>query len=137
MFSITKRLDIDAGHRLLGHEGKCRHVHGHRYSFIIQARADGLDSVGRVVDFSVIKSCVGGWLDENWDHGFIAQNGDPIIAFLREQGSKVFVLAVSPTAENLAAHLFEVAEKLLYHHGVSVEGVTCVETPTSSAEYNP
>lgn len=137
MFFISKRLDIDAGHRLLNHEGKCRHVHGHRYGFIIKAAAEGLDSVGRVVDFGVIKERVGGWLNEHWDHGFIAQDGDPIIKFLREQGSKVFVLPVPPTAENLSAVLFERAAVLLQGTGVTVTGVMCQETPTSCAEYQP
>lgn len=135
MIAIVKRLEIDAGHRLLRHEGKCRNVHGHRYAFEIEAVGPELDEVGRVIDFSVIKEVVGGWLDRNLDHGFIVQEGDPLVSILAVLESKVYVMASPPTAENLAEHvraicLGALAAKL---HPVKVVRVTCWETPTSRA----
>lgn len=130
---ITKRLEIDAGHRLMKHEGKCRHVHGHRYAFEIDVSAQSLDEVGRIIDFSVVKEEVGGWLDKNLDHGFIAQAGDPIIQFLVDKDSKVYVMQTPPTAENLASLVLEKAIDLLRPKGVQVVAVTCYETPTSRA----
>lgn len=131
---VTRRLEIDAGHRLLLHESACQNVHGHRYVFDITVSASKLDEVGRVVDFSVIKNVVGPWLDGNWDHAFIAQEGDPIIDWLRERGMRLFVMDVAPTAENLAAHLLEVARSLLSGRGVRVDKVRCYETPNCWAE---
>ena len=134
MTTITKRLEIDAGHRLLKHEGKCRHVHGHRYAFEITCTAPALDSVGRVIDFSQIKEKVGGWLDKFWDHAFIAQVGDPIIPFLNENGMRHDITEHPPTAENLAQLVFEKARQLLTE--IKVVHVTCYETPTSRAGYS-
>jgi 6-pyruvoyltetrahydropterin/6-carboxytetrahydropterin synthase len=129
--TITKRLEIDAGHRLMKHEGKCRNVHGHRYAFDITCSADKLDEVGRVIDFSVVKAVVGGWLDEKLDHGFIAQAGDPIIEWLKLNDQKLHVVDFSPTAENLSAYVLEVAQRLLLPHGVQVRHIRCWETPSS------
>lgn len=131
---ITKRLEIDAGHRLMKHEGKCRHMHGHRYAFEIEASANDLDEVGRIVDFSVIKTRVGGWLDEQLDHGFIVQAGDnAVINFLMADGSKHYIVGFPPTAENLSRHVLQSAQLLLSDCGVVVEAVTCFETPISWA----
>jgi 6-pyruvoyltetrahydropterin/6-carboxytetrahydropterin synthase len=99
----------------------------------VQARA----RVGRIVDFSVIKERVGGWLGERWDHAFIAQIGDPIAEVLRAEGLRLDVLPCPPTAEHLARVLFEEACALLRGTGVRLEHVRCYETPTCWADYAP
>ena len=30
--TCTRRIEFDAAHRVMGHEGKCKHLHGHRYA---------------------------------------------------------------------------------------------------------
>lgn len=135
MLTITKRLEIDAGHRLQKHEGKCRHVHGHRYAFDITVTAQQLDTVGRIIDFSVIKAKVGSWLDQHWDHGFIAESNDPMLVECAKREMKTFALSFPPTAENLAAEVARTAQRLLAGDGIKVVSVVCWETPTSSAEY--
>lgn len=119
---------------MLNHAGKCKHAHGHRYKFEITCEADTLDDVGRVIDFSVIKRLVGGWLDEQWDHGFIVQKEDPIATFLAAEGSKVFLVSFSPTAEHLATYLLSMANSLLKHSNVRVVKVRCWETPNCYAD---
>ena len=136
-YSITRKLEIDAGHRLLGHEGKCRNVHGHRYVFEVTCSTTELDQVGRVVDFGVIKAKVGDWLDRVWDHGMLLQTGDPLIEWLRvnDAGGKVFTMKAPPTAENIARELFETAEALLEEDGVQVDRVRVHETPNCWATW--
>ncbi len=130
----TRRLEIDAGHRLLKHEGKCRHVHGHRYVFEITCTADELDDVGRVIDFGAIKAEVGSWLDEQWDHGFLAEHGDPIVDWLKANEMKHCVLDVPPTAENLARIVRDMAVTLLAPYSIGVYAVRCRETPNCWAD---
>jgi 6-pyruvoyltetrahydropterin/6-carboxytetrahydropterin synthase len=134
-------LEIDAGHRVYGHEGKCAHVHGHRYKFEIHATATELDIVGRVIDFSIIKEKIGQWLDDNWDHGMILWVSDPVsqewispVTYL--YGHKYFLLPYNPTAENLADFLLDKANELLKRTEVRVFKVVCWETPNcwASAE---
>ncbi len=135
--TATRLLEIDAGHRLQRHESKCRHVHGHRYGFAVTVGAEDLDACGRVVDFSVVKAKVGGWLDEHWDHGFLYEDGDPVGQLLTTspEGMKTFVLPFPPTAENLARFVFDRAGELLAQDGVTVVQVTCYETPNCWASH--
>lgn len=134
MITITKRLEFDYGHRLLKHEGKCRNVHGHRGVALIEVTAPKLDDVGRVIDFSVIKEKVGGWIEKHLDHAFIAQVGDLLAGDIANgeygDGSKVYFMPDPPTAESLARLLFVEASHLL---SLRVVSVTFYETPTSFA----
>lgn len=136
-YEITRRLEIDAGHRLLKHESKCAHVHGHRYAFEFTMQAERLDGVGRVIDFSAVKQHVGGWLDHHWDHAMLVQEGDPLIEWLRQHNQKHAVLQLPPTAENLSLLMLAKASELLRTHGISVVRVRCYETPNCWADAVP
>jgi len=129
MMTITRKLEIDAGHRLVGHESKCKNVHGHRYVFEVEASAAKLDSVGRVIDFSELKRILGTWLDDAWDHGFIHQAGDPIGQHLGENGQKVFSMTDAPTAENMANFFLSKARTLMLGTGIEIVSVKLWETP--------
>ncbi len=137
MITIVRRLEIDAGHRLVNHESKCRNVHGHRYVFEVCCSSPALDPVGRVVDFGIVKAQVGAWLDDHLDHGFIYEIGDPVGITLQGMGQKVFEMVTPPTAENLSELVFNVAVTLLESNGLLVEWVRCHETPNCIAEYQP
>lgn len=139
MNTITRRLEIDAGHRLLRHEGKCRGVHGHRYAFELTVTAPLLDAVGRVVDFSVVKNLVGCWLDEEWDHGLLLQEGDPLIEMFRgDPLTKLVVVPWSPTIENLtwAVHASAVRLFKATDSHIEVVSVRGYETPNCWADYH-
>jgi len=138
--SIMRQLSFCAGHRLLGHEGKCAFFHGHNYKVDVEvAPRDGgavLDAVGRIVDFSVIKRRLLGWIDEHWDHGFIVSaddtNGQAALALV--EPGKTFVLPYNPTAENMARYLLEVvAPQTLGDLPVVVQRIVVWETDTSCA----
>lgn len=150
--TITKHLEFDAGHRVLGHGGKCRHIHGHRYKAEITVEAWKLNELGMVIDFGDVKRVVGKWIDENWDHNFICHPEDPLVhlpnlpanaAANREKTLKQEVFEDrepfimpngNPTAENMAAVLFDKADELLRDNRIKVLGVRLYETPTCYAE---
>ena len=138
--SIMRQLSFCAGHRLLGHEGKCAFFHGHNYKVDVEvASRDGgavLDEVGRIVDFAVIKRRLLGWIDEHWDHGFIVSAADTngISALALVEPSKTFVLPYNPTAENMARYLLEVvAPAVLGDLPIQVQRIVVWETDTSCA----
>jgi 6-pyruvoyltetrahydropterin/6-carboxytetrahydropterin synthase len=138
MITITRTLEIDAGHRLLRHEGKCKHPHGHRYRFDVTLGSNGgLDEVGRVLDFGRVKDLVGRWLDDNWDHGFILERGDPLAAFLASSQSKLYLLDAPPSAEVLAAHLAAQVKRTLAEEKspLFLVRVVCFETPNCFATW--
>jgi len=133
VITITRKLEFDAGHRLMGHESKCRNTHGHRYVCEVTATAPGLDGVGRVIDFSVLKAELGGWLDEHWDHGFIFQAGDPIEPFLRENNQRCYQVPWPPTAEHMASFLLKWFGEMMAHHNITITAVRLWETPNCYA----
>ncbi|NBU05839.1 MAG: 6-carboxy-5,6,7,8-tetrahydropterin synthase, partial [Sphingobacteriia bacterium] len=55
MIECSRKIDFDAGHRVIGHQNKCQYLHGHRYSLEITATALELDELGMVADFGVLK----------------------------------------------------------------------------------
>jgi 6-pyruvoyltetrahydropterin/6-carboxytetrahydropterin synthase len=136
--SCTRRLEFDYGHRLLTHEGKCAHVHGHRAVVEIECYA-ALDAVGRVIDFAEVKRMVGGWIDAEWDHAFIVGEDDEVMrAFLAGHAQRHFVLpGVEPTAEHLAHYLALKSQSLLAPAGIQVTRVRLYETPNGWAEWKP
>lgn len=136
MPTITKELSWDMGHRLTQHESKCWNIHGHRYTAHLSVKAPALDSAGRVVDFSVLKSVVGGWIDEKWDHKYLANKSDVLLPALTQFGHRVYVLPLDPSAEVIASWLFVAAQRLLNtvkSAPLTVTEVVLYETPTSSA----
>lgn len=128
MLTCSRYHDISCGHRVVGHEGKCAHLHGHNYRFTFTCKGD-VDSVGRIIDFSVIKSTLCQWLEENWDHHFLVWENDPMLAGLRALDPTVVVVPFNPTAENIGTHFAEsVAPKLLEKTGVELIEVKVEET---------
>lgn len=137
-FSIMRRLTFCAGHRVHGHESKCKHPHGHNYVVYVTARpAKYLDSIGRVIDFSVLKAKLGTWLDEKWDHAFIYWRGDEEMSavYAGHQEWKHYVMPTNPTAENMAAYLLKViCPELFGGCGISITNIVVEETENCTAE---
>lgn len=163
-FTVIRSHEICAGHRVVGHESKCRHLHGHNYVFHfhvapkpldgVSVKGDPLDQVGRVIDFSVVKSTLCQWLEDNWDHKFLHWENDGLIEGLKglvaEDTKGECVCAVdqnhfyhsfvslpfNPTAENLAQYMVEViGPRLLDEHGVELVKCTIEETSKCHVGY--
>jgi 6-pyruvoyltetrahydropterin/6-carboxytetrahydropterin synthase len=135
MITISRYHEIDCGHRVVNHESKCKHLHGHRYRFTFTLTAPGLDEIGRVIDFSVVKTLLCQWLEDNWDHRMLLWSDDPQLANLRRlEPASIVAVPFNPTAENLAAHLLHVVGPVqLMGTGISLISVTCQETAKCSA----
>lgn len=127
--------DFSYGHRVVGHESKCANLHGHNGRVTFFCEADELDSVGRVIDFSVIKEKLCMWVEENWDHNFLVWEKDPMADTLQLLDQTVVVLPFNPTAENLALYLLEViGPQVLAGLGVVLTDVIFDETRKCSVQ---
>ena len=112
VITATRRLHFCAGHRVVNHESKCKHFHGHNYVTYVTASSRALDIVGRVIDFGELKRFYQPWLDENWDHRMILWSEDPLLESFRElDGTGLAVVPFNPTAENMAGFLLELGNK--------------------------
>jgi 6-pyruvoyltetrahydropterin/6-carboxytetrahydropterin synthase len=135
MITANRYHDISCGHRVVGHEGKCRHLHGHNYRIHFVCAAPQLDGIGRVIDFSVIKAKLCAWLEDVWDHKMLIWQDDPLLPELQKIDPSVVVVPFNPTAENIGQHLIqEVAPDLLHGTGVSLIKCVVEETRKCSAE---
>ena len=138
--TIMRQVKFCAGHRLVGHEGKCANLHGHNYLAQIFVTGAEFDNVGRVVDFSVINKLFKGWIDEHWDHGILVWDEDtPLLdALTHLEPSKIYCLPYNPTAENIAKYLLtEVGPKLVEKidgYDVQLSKVIVWETENACAE---
>lgn len=173
-YTVIRSHEICAGHRVVGHESKCRHLHGHNYKFHFKvtpkktfsedyvksvsgfALEGSLDDVGRVIDFSVVKTTLCQWLEDNWDHKFLHWEQDSMInslivvastKFARENNlvtdedydpffNSLVALPFNPTAENLAAYMVDViGPQLLDQYGVELVECTIEETSKCHVNY--
>lgn len=112
---ITRRYEIDMGHCLPDHEGKCYRPHGHRY--VIEAtcastmQSSGPES-GMVLDFGRLKGLMAHVLD-GYDHRFIMSTDDPRADAVAKAFSgddttfpngddSIIIVSFPPTVEHLA-----------------------------------
>jgi 6-pyruvoyltetrahydropterin/6-carboxytetrahydropterin synthase len=137
MFVDRVEVSFDAGHRILGHSGKCAAPHGHTYRVEAFIQSDGLDALGFALDFGDLKGPLKTWIDQNWDHAFLLNSADAVLlAALRSvPEAKLFVFeSANPSAETLARGLYEVAISKLQ---VPLARIRVWESPNQYSEYDP
>ncbi|KKK91502.1 hypothetical protein LCGC14_2712330, partial [marine sediment metagenome] len=125
MFTISRKIEIDAGHRVPYHHSKCRYLHGHRWTIVahvsshllVKADPDHSDS-GMVVDFGYIKQVLTERIHDQFDHRMILWERDPLVQIETRPESWGFMESLKaarilestrtvpciPTAEGLAEH---------------------------------
>lgn len=87
MYYVSKKIEISACHHLvLSYESKCSKLHGHNWIIQIFCKAKELNQDGMVIDFTLIKEKIHGYLD----HGNLNE-----------------LLPFNPTAENIARWIVE------------------------------
>lgn len=147
-FLVTRRIGIDAGHRIMNHGSKCRHIHGHRYEVeatcaAARPHASG-EQQGMVLDFGFLKEEMLAVIDAPCDHGFLAQIGDgALLAMFAPDGRDAAAwqaeLAARVAAEELAAHWFS---RLAPRVAARSDGLAALvnlrvwETPNCHADYS-
>lgn len=127
---IMTEMTFDAGHRIVGHKGKCARLHGHTYRARITCQGEVTDP-GFVADFGDIKEMI-----NTWDHRFLLWDEDP---FWQELGGVIpdvmetyglVNVPFNPTAEHMAYYLASWLKLELNLDSVTVE---LWETPNSKA----
>ncbi|MCD6035392.1 MAG: 6-carboxy-5,6,7,8-tetrahydropterin synthase [Rickettsiales bacterium] len=135
--TCTRRIEFDTAHRVMGHGGKCKYLHGHRYVLEVCVAAEGLDDLGMVIDFGEIKDRVEGWINSNWDHSIVLWTKDKTLgeAIAAETKQNVFYLPDNPTAENMALYFVKQVFPTLFNEpGIRCHKVRLYETPNCFVE---
>lgn len=137
MIECTRRIEFDAGHRVVGHKNKCKYLHGHRYALEITATTSELDEIGMVADFSFLKKIMKDWIDTNFDHNVILNKSDQRLGeyISKYTGQSVYYLDSNPTAENIALHLLKDVIPLLFGKSLfQILKIRLYETPNCYVE---
>lgn len=135
MGTLTKRFELDAGHRLSKHDFDCQNLHGHRYQFEVYVDGEVDSSTGMIVDFAHVKEPV----MEAFDHNFILNKDDPILSIREEievqQEKELYLIEGEPTAENIAEETLDLILQSLTkgeEQRINQIRVELFETPNSS-----
>ena len=111
MYEILIKTYFDAAHFLPDYDGKCSHLHGHRWTVEVAYVFEDIGKDGFCIDFSVLKKELSLILP---DHALL---NDYII---------------NPTAENISIWL---ANRVLDFNNVYSVKVRVWESPTAYAEF--
>jgi len=140
---IGKVIQWDMGHRVLNHRSVCKGLHGHRYKAEICVEGDLVEKKdaseeGMVIDFADIKKTAQKFIQEELDHAFMVWEKDiELLEFFKNsKGHKPVIVPFTPTAENVAAYIFnELKDKFtdVFKTGLHLQSVKLWETPSSYA----
>jgi 6-pyruvoyltetrahydropterin/6-carboxytetrahydropterin synthase len=122
MYEISVEKHFDAAHYLRGYRGKCESLHGHRYQVVARVRASKLDDIGLAYDFTELKRHLDDILSR-FDHTCL----NDVAPFDR----------INPSAENIAATIYEELNGKLAGAPVTIVGVEAWESPQTGVSYRP
>ncbi|MGD8568813.1 MAG: 6-carboxytetrahydropterin synthase QueD [Gammaproteobacteria bacterium] len=112
--------DFASAHTLRDYPGACSRLHGHNWKVEVEVTASGLDNVGMGIDFKAIKTATKKVTAE-LDHRYLNE-------------IKPFD-EINPTAENIAAYIYQGVSELLNDDRVQVTAVTLWETERACVRY--
>lgn len=118
-FQITTTRSFSAAHQLRLYDGSLEPVHGHNWRVKVTVSADGLDSIGVVMDFHELERAV--------DELILPMHN-------RHLNELPAFTKLNPSAENVAFHI---GSHLRLPHGVRLCSIEVWETDENSAIYRP
>ncbi len=120
MYEVVIRDHFSAAHQLRDFNGICENLHGHNWKVEVQVISEKLNTIGIVVDFSIVEKYTKEVIDI-FDHQVLNE-----IPFFKD---------FNPSAENIARFVFEELQKKLSQEPVQVKKITIWETDNFGASY--
>jgi 6-pyruvoyltetrahydropterin/6-carboxytetrahydropterin synthase len=112
--------DFASAHTLRGYPGACSRMHGHNWKVETEIEASSLDETGMAIDFKTIRQATIEHTDK-LDHRYLNEI-EPYDT-------------INPTAENIAANIFESLSNSLNTNSVRVKAITLWETERACVRY--
>lgn len=131
MYRIYKEFSFDAAHRIYGHFGKCKNLHGHTYTVILYLESKELDSYKVVHDYYNFKA-LKDHIDEKFDHSLMVANEDFELKNVAEMLGKKTIILGATTAEYLAEYFYDISRSLF---GDIVHSAEVKETAKTGATF--
>ena len=120
MYEVKVETQFSAAHQLKGYDGQFENLHGHNWTAIVIAEAEGLDSIGVGIDFIKLKEKTVAILSR-LDY----KNINEISPFDTQ----------NPSAENIARWAFQLLRDEINCEGVRMKRVEILEMPGCGAAY--
>jgi len=112
--------DFASAHTLRDYPGACSRMHGHNWKVEAEVIANKLNNVGMGIDFKTIKQAVKE-LTDTLDHRYLNEI-EPFDS-------------INPTAENIAAWLYQGLSEKLNNEHIQVSALTLWETERACVRY--
>jgi 6-pyruvoyltetrahydropterin/6-carboxytetrahydropterin synthase len=139
---VTKSFNFEMAHALPGHDGPCKHIHGHTYFLHVTISGKpkqqyGAPDNGMVIDFGNLKRIVREQIIDLFDHALVLPEesrkilepmlSDPLF-------TRIHWMPFQPTCELLVIYFMQ---KIREHlpKGIDLVTLRLNETPTSYAEW--
>lgn len=131
---VTKTMYTETAHRLVGHPGACKNLHGHSYKWEVTLYSPHLNPDGMIEDFSNLKEVMNEVIMDQFDHCTVLENcaeNKPLINAIISMEMKLTLINMPPTAENYCNFVKTFIAKKYPLFDIAV---ACWETTTSKAE---
>jgi 6-pyruvoyltetrahydropterin/6-carboxytetrahydropterin synthase len=119
MYIASIRTAFSAAHCIKGYKGNCSQLHGHNYRVEVHVASEAVNEIGLSVDFRNLKQMA---------HDVVAELDHQMLNDLPCFADR------NPTAEHIAAYLFEQIEAKLPEH-LSLHCIRLWETDDYMVEY--
>jgi len=120
LYNLKIVTDFASAHTLRNYPGACARMHGHNWKVELEVVASKLNDIGIAIDFKAMKKATNEVCDR-LDHQYL----NDIAPFD----------VINPTAENIAAYLYDEVGSLINSDHVKVRAVTLWETERACVRY--
>ena len=120
-YKLKTITEFASAHTLRDYPGACSRMHGHNWKVELEAIATSLDEVGMGVDFKQMKNAANE-VGDQMDHRYL-NDLEPF-------------KTINPTAENIAAYMFQEISSRLNSDTIKVHAVTLWETDRACVRYS-
>ena len=120
-YKLKTITEFASAHTLRDYPGACSRMHGHNWKVELEVIATSLDDVGMGVDFKKMKNAANE-IGDQMDHRYL----NDLEPFTQ----------INPTAENIAAYMFQEISSRLNSDSIKVHAVTLWETDRACVRYS-
>ncbi|MCK5824605.1 MAG: 6-carboxytetrahydropterin synthase [Ichthyobacteriaceae bacterium] len=140
---ITKEFKFEMAHALHGHDGLCKHIHGHSYKLFVTVIGSPISDIyspkyGMLIDFSDLKRIVKDEIVDKLDHALMVNSltsqKDIEGALTGVLPLRIVSVPYQTTCENMVVDFADRIKPEL-PKGVSLHSIKLHETATSYAEW--
>jgi 6-pyruvoyltetrahydropterin/6-carboxytetrahydropterin synthase len=145
---ISRKINLDCGHRVMDHRFKCFSLHGHTYLTELTFSFETTEDIGYAIDFAEIKRTFIEFLLDKMDHGMLLNPQDEeVINLVKQLNTKLWLMSLNgennycnPSVENIAKEMFlsmAIISHILYGNnktGLQIHKIKIYETPNCWTE---